>query len=1538
MKDEKYIYGEKSDKPKEPRTPIEDPNTLQSRAVAKFVDLISEGEIEGLVNGEESVYFNNIPIRDGENSYNYQGASYEFKPGSPDGVSLRDYPTSESEISVDIHVVKTVGSIVRAITDTDVDDLRLTFTIPSLFSVNSKNGDIQKTSVAWNVDIRTQGGQYIRAATISKYGKCISAYQTDIRIDQLSRYYGPGPWDVKVTRVTDDSESNSLQNDLYWSGYTKIINRVLIYPDTCLIGVTIDSQQFGSRVPSRSYEVYGIRCQIPSNYNPVDRSYTGAWDGTFQRSYTNNPAWVLYDLANNDRYGLGLDASNIDKWGLYTIAQYCDQLVDDSFGGTEPRFTFNGVLQTRTDVIHALNMICSNFRGMPYWAGGQLRVSQDSPKDSSKLVTAANVIEGMFTYSYSSIDNRYTICNVSWNDPDNFYKLTVEAVDDKEGLARYGYRPSDVTAIGCTSRGQAYRFGRWFLYTSLNETETITYRASWDHADVMPGYVITVMDNHEAATRAGGRLVSTTANTATLDNGVELEIGQTYAMTFIDPDGTLVERDVTTVPDNLEHVTVDLGGSWPGDEPQVDSVWILSASNVNPVDYRVVTCTEVEPNIFEITAVIYDPNKYATIEDGKLFAPIPITKVPNANTQLAPPTNIQVEKYTYEDTGGISERADRKTGVLLSWTHTRDTRFQNYEVQWKTSTGSFADNELIETTDNQYDIKPLEAADYTFRVRSIGMTRESVWLTLSEYTVTDVPNAPPNINGLQVKGGGLEWTGKDCEIEWDAMVLATDTSSPIIYDSTSPTHAAPFDSELTKIKDYQIEIMTQADVHLRYDFVTENSYKYLFNFNQLDNGTPIRNLKFRVWARDIFDQLSNSPAVIAPDNPAPDMGGLIPTVTDIFTGLKVDWSSITPSDTDLAQFKVYLDKSNPPTTIVAEVGRNTTSWTEPGLTAEDTYRVQIEPYDEFGAGTKSSVSSGVPLKIAAGDIDVELQSRLTITDSYDTTGLSNFEWMFDHKTDLGVASATYESGDWINVSFPTQQLVDRVSIWADKTFDCYFGISKDGGTTWEYFGGDNDASGNLTAGVLTSYGSSKASAITNKWTANAAVYAINIARFPNGLAMTDSRFFLLTNSTLMTELIFTDQVIAEWVVAAQLSAIAADIGTITAGELYSTNISATKGTHIDLNGDEIVLGGLVDRKIVLDGTTSTIAVGTGGTIAIGDSGVMTIGDEGKLLIGDDGFIRLGNNLQLDEVLNEDGIGVGQITISEDTALLPSGKLDLTGADYLLINEGGIFTYYWDQSTTSHAEYLNLVRLESGTANNNDTVNIPGLFKAAPTVMISPNLIKSYDKKYPERDQTFRLEVLDLQPTGDFKWSFRPRATLELAGGVFSTSGIEETVKHTSGTPLVIYSSPITLRDNTKRLSVSYSTHCISTHIYYIYSGGTVTKGGPCTWYANLQWRTSTGGWTSANSSGLIGYSKTKSGIQTPISQTYEIGLQSGAIYQFRLQVIVATFENKKWVSPLPDGYINGGLYCLFNIYNLIQDVATSNKISNGTVNWIAVGQ
>lgn len=1307
------------------RTPVEDPNTLQSRAVARIVGLVSEGEIEGLVNGENSILFDNIPIRNTTGEYNFNGVSSEFKPGAPDGIELKEYPTSESEVDVSTAIIKDNGPITKNINDSNIDAVKLTFSIDRLVETNSTNGDQKETELSWKIEIKQSSSSvWTDVVTITKKGKCTSPYPCDYRIDELSRKYGNGPWDIRVTRITDDSDSSYLSNGLYWASYTQIINRPLIYPNSAVIGITLDSSQFGSRLPNISLDIYGERVKIPSNYNPITREYNGLWDGTFKISYTNNPAWIYYDMATNTRYGCKIKEEYIDVASLYLAAQYNDQLVDDGEGGTEPRFTFNSGFLKSMNEGHMLNLIASSFRAMPYWAGNKLYIYQDRPGTPSKLITAANVVNGIFNRSYQKDDYMYSVVSAMYNNPDNQYILEPETAQDDDAITQsnIGYKENTIVAVGCTSRGQAYRQARWTLYTNLYQTETITFRADLFNADVVPGDIITVMDNHEANVRYGGRVSSITTDTITLDGEVELVVGETYSITCVGLDGTLLTRDITTVPDGLNHTTLEVSDDWPiGNEPQVDSVWIIESNTLSAANYRVVSNEEIEPHIYEITALIYDENKYSYVEDGIKLQPPPLTKVPDANTQLEPPTNINVEIYTYDDNDGNSSLADRKTGALLSWTHTRDVRFQAYEVQWKLSTGSYNLTDYKNTTSNSVDIKPITSGLYSFRVRALGLTRESTWLELTEYEVNSIPDAPPDITNLKVLNGidDTTFNGKDCEIGWDALEL-------IISDSTS--------YQLTKIKDYQIEILTIGDVHLRYEFTTDNSFKYYFGMNQLDNGTPLRTFKFKIWGRDIFGQLSNNPAILVVENPIPTMSGLTPTVTPIFSGLKVDWSAITPTDNDMSKFKVYIEDVNPPTIEVAEVGVNTNYWIEGTLTPNINQYVQIEPYDEFGAGVKSDVVTSIPLKITIDDLEAELLGRLTITDSLDSTSLVH---LYDKVTDEG-SGILYDSTSWIKYTFPIENIIDRVVVYADKTFNCYVSLSSDG-STWTYYKGEGDHT--LTSENRLVEATDESDAITNYWTADSGDGNINLALFPNGVTMKYARIHILTDDTEIYELIFVDQVIVEQVLARNVTADNGVFNIIGAGLIQSLGYTTDAGILIDLENDTINMGGSDGACISYDGNQT---LSLKGNLDVEEGGVLTVGNDNIIIDSD----------------------VNSIIVAPD-----GGP---TGNNYAELQNGNIYFKVYDSITATHYTYNSLKRMESGvaTANGSTPIYIPGYWKGVPTVNAFPLITRTYDPAYSAQAQELYCNTgtVSLQAGQTNKYQFTPTMQLRLQSAT-STVGV-----------------------------------------------------------------------------------------------------------------------------------------------------------------------
>jgi predicted phage tail protein len=761
-----------------------DPNTLQSRAVARIIDALSEGPILGLVDGLQGVFFNDTAVQNDDGTFNFEGVEVKVRNGTSDQDPIPGFPAVEREVGVNAQV-ENGTPIIRTITSEEVNAVRVTIALPSLLWQQT-DGDIRRTHVEFAIDVRNAGGSFVQVGPNQRIsGKTSSPYERSYRVDLEA---GAGPWDIRVRRITADSTSELLQNDLFWARYTELVERQLIYPDTAIAGVTLDSALFGDQIPRRSYLIDGIKMQVPNNYNPFTRSYDGIWEGTFKTEWTNNPAWVLYLFATNRRFGLGqwLDASKVDKWALYEIGQYCDELVDDGFGGQEPRFTANGVINTRHDAMKLLQLIASTFRGMAYWAGGTITATQDSPADAAILVAPANVEDGHFNYSGAGFKARHSAALVTWTDLERGGKPAIESVENPDLIARFGWRPADLVAFLCTSRGQARRLGKWLLDTEQFAKETLTYRAGFDHmiADgtaVMPGDVIQVADPTVAGVRFGGRLASAGGSTdgrvlesssATrvteggdrrvleagesalgelhLDAEITLEAGETYTVTVVMPDGTLATRDITNSAGATDILTLDEDLS---ELPETGAIWVVTASNVAPREFRVVAVREAQKNLVEVTALLHDPTKYARVEQGIQLAETPFSIIPNG--KIAAPADIDAVEYLYKEWGTI------KSAITVSWDPVPDARVVFYELDVKRpSDADFVRHGI--TTAVHADVLDTPPGLYSFRVKARdalghpGLTRTKTLLTFGSGQAI-----PDDIEGFRV-----DVIGEDAHLSW----------------------------------------------------------------------------------------------------------------------------------------------------------------------------------------------------------------------------------------------------------------------------------------------------------------------------------------------------------------------------------------------------------------------------------------------------------------------------------------------------------------------------------------------------------------------------------------------------------------------------------------------------------------------------------------------------------------------------------------------------------------------------------------------------
>jgi predicted phage tail protein len=751
-----------------PRTPKESPDSLVSIAYARLIDLISEGEIYGLVNGSASIYLDETPASTSGGS-SFSGFSWEQRTGSQDQSYLAGFPQVENEINIGVEL-QASAPWVRSITNTDLSAVRINFTVPRLAKQNTSNGDTTGYRVDYAIDVAIGLGAYQQVLTGAFNGKTTGGYERSVRIDLPE---GSGGWRVRVRRLTPNSTSSAIADTVNIKSFTEIIDAKFRYPNSAIVGVSFDAEAFGGSVPRRGYHARGRIIRVPSNYSPETRTYTGIWDGTFQLAYSNNPAWIYYDLLLHPRYGLGdrIDASQVDKWGLYQIGQYCDQLVSDGKGGQEPRFVCNLYLQKRADAYKALQDIAAVFRGITYWGAGQAIVSADMPADPVYTYTNANVKNGKFSYKGSKRSTRYSAVLVGWNDPADMYRRKVEYVQDDDAIARFGVQTTEITALGCTSQGQAQRAGRWALLTNLLETETVTFSVGLDGIRARPGQIIRVADNARAGRRIGGRLSAATATVVTVDKVEGVQSGD--ELTCILPSGVAQTRSIVAVDGNQLTVAPAFDAA-----PVAQSVWAWESTSLAAQRYRIVSIAESGPLEYAITASKYVEGKHAAVDSGAIISQRPITAIPSS--VQAAPTNIRaISDWMIEQTMAV-------TTMTILWDAAPGAT--RYDVEWKRGDGAWVYAGRVGGT--EIDVVGIYAGTYQIRVRALNsLDVTSPWgyseaIDLAGKAGTPLAvaflNAVPEVFGIRLEWGfpaGAEDTLRteiqygSTQIEQDALHL-----------------------------------------------------------------------------------------------------------------------------------------------------------------------------------------------------------------------------------------------------------------------------------------------------------------------------------------------------------------------------------------------------------------------------------------------------------------------------------------------------------------------------------------------------------------------------------------------------------------------------------------------------------------------------------------------------------------------------------------------------------------------------------------------
>ncbi|MCW7386975.1 phage attachment tail tip protein J [Escherichia coli] len=596
-------------------TPREAKDNLKSTQLLSVIDAISEGPIEGPVDGLKSVLLNSTPVLDTEGNTNISGVTVVFRAGEQEQAPPEGFESSGSETVLGTEV-KYDTPITRTITSANIDRLRFTFGVQALVETTSK-GDRNPSEVRLLVQIQRNGG-WVTEKDITIKGKTTSQYLASVVVGNLP----PRPFNIRMRRMTPDSTTDQLQNKTLWSSYTEIIDVKQCYPNTALVGVQVDSEQFGSQQVSRNYHLRGRILQVPSNYNPQTRQYSGIWDGTFKPAYSNNPAWCLWDMLTHPRYGMGkrLGAADVDKWALYVIGQHCDQSVPDGFGGTEPRITCNAYLTTQRKAWDVLSDFCSAMRCMPVWNGQTLTFVQDRPSDKVWTYNRSNVVmpdDGApFRYSFSALKDRHNAVEVNWIDPDNGWETATELVEDTQAIARYGRNVTKMDAFGCTSRGQAHRAGLWLIKTELLETQTVDFSVGAEGLRHVPGDVIEICDDDYAGISTGGRVlaVNSQTRTLTLDREITLPSSGTTLISLVDGNGNPVSVEVQSVTDGMK-VKV----SRVPDGVAEYSVWGLKLPTLRQRLFRCVSIRENDDGTYAITAVQHVPEKEAIVDNGAHF-------------------------------------------------------------------------------------------------------------------------------------------------------------------------------------------------------------------------------------------------------------------------------------------------------------------------------------------------------------------------------------------------------------------------------------------------------------------------------------------------------------------------------------------------------------------------------------------------------------------------------------------------------------------------------------------------------------------------------------------------------------------------------------------------------------------------------------------------------------------------------------------------------------------------------------------------------
>ncbi|MGX5066894.1 host specificity protein J [Enterobacter sp. UPMP2076] len=758
------------------RTPTEQPDDLQSVAKAKILIALGEGEFAGQLTGKD-IYLDGTALENADGSHNFSGVTWEFRAGTQAQKYIQGIPGTENEISVGTEV-SSATAWTRTFTNTQLSAVRLRLKWPSLFK-QEDDGDLVGYSINYAIDLQTDGGAWQTVLNTSVTGKTTSGYERSHRIDLPQ---AGSTWTIRLRKITSDANSAKIGDTMTLQSFTEVIDAKLRYPNTALLYIEFDSSQFNGSIPQISCEPRGRVIRVPDTYDPETRTYSGIWTGAFKWAWTDNPAWIFYDLVVTDRFGLGdrLTVANVDKWTLYQVAQYCDQQVPDGKGGsgTEPRYICNVYVQERNDAYTVLRDFAAIFRGMTYWGGDQIVALADMPRDVDYSYTRANVIDGRFNYASSTSKTRYTSALVSWSDPDNAYADAMEPVFEQALVARYrGFNQLEMTAIGCTRQSEANRKGRWGILTN-NKDRVVSFDVGLDGNIPQPGYIIAVADELLSGKVMGGRISAVNGRVIRLDRVADVAAGDRLILNL--PSGASQSRTIQAV--NGESVTVTTAYS---ETPQTEAVWVVESDELYAQQYRVVSVSDNGDGTFSITGASHDPLKYARIDTGAIIDQRPVSVIPPGNQ--SPPANIVISSFSV-----VQQNISVET-MRVSWDQAQNAIA--YEAQWRRNDGNWVNVPRSSTT--SFDVPGIYAGRYLVRVRAINAAEiSSGWGYSEEKTLMGKVGNPPKpvsfiasenvVFGIELNWGFPANTDDTLKTEIQYSLTGTEDDAMLLADVSYP--------------------------------------------------------------------------------------------------------------------------------------------------------------------------------------------------------------------------------------------------------------------------------------------------------------------------------------------------------------------------------------------------------------------------------------------------------------------------------------------------------------------------------------------------------------------------------------------------------------------------------------------------------------------------------------------------------------------------------------------------------------------------------